>query len=266
MRYHKTKSIGFTLNKKTKLSALVIAHNEEQQILDCLSSITFADEIIVILDKCNDNTKKLASQVTSLIFEGSWDLEGDRRNFGISVCNFDWILEVDCDERVTTSLAEEIMRSIERVESGYLLVPFDNFIGKNLVRHGWGAYFGVSAKPCLFSKGCKEWGGQRVHPSIKLDNFQGVLENRMLHFVDRDISDMIQRLNRYSTARALDLIEADNIGTFRENFRRIFSRFYKCYFRRKGYKEGYYGFLIALCASLYPILSFLKAHLESNGR
>ncbi len=86
----------------------------------------------------------------------------------------------------------------------------------------------------------------------------------MEHYIDRDISDMIHRLDRYSTMRARDLRDSGNIGTFAHNLRRLFSRFFKCYVSRKGYREGGYGFLIALFAGLYPLLSYLKAKLEEE--
>jgi hypothetical protein len=73
---------------------------------------------------------------------------------------------------------------------------------------------------------------------------------------------MLRRLDRYTTARAQDLRESGDIGSYGRNLRRIISRFWKCYVGRKGYREGPYGFLIALCAALYPILSYLKARLD----
>ena len=88
------------------------------------------------------------------------------------------------------------------------------------------------------------------------------LDQRLVHYVDRSISDMLLRLDRYTTLRAQDLRESGDIGSFAHNIRRMFSRFWKCYIGRRGYREGAYGFLIALCAALYPILSYLKARLE----
>jgi hypothetical protein len=73
---------------------------------------------------------------------------------------------------------------------------------------------------------------------------------------------MLQRLDRYTSARALDLRDSGDIGRFGRNLRRIGSRFWKCYVGRRGYREGLYGFLIALCAALYPVLSYLKARLD----
>ena len=103
-----------------------------------------------------------------------------------------------------------------------------------------------------------------IHPTLELKGPKGELKNRMVHYVDRDISDMINRLNRYTTAKAADLRASGDIGSFGHNVRRIFSRFWKCYVARRGYREGVYGFLIALFASLYPILSYLKARLEKD--
>jgi hypothetical protein len=134
-----------------------------------------------------------------------------------------------------------------------------------LVRFGWGASFGKGSYVGLFRKGAKIWGQDRVHPKLQLSlNGGPVLTNRLDHYVDRDLTDMINRLNRYTSARAADLRDSGDIGKFSTNVRRIFTRFYKCYVSRRGYREGGYGFIIALCASLYPILSYLKARLDTK--
>lgn len=245
-----------------KLSALVVAHNEEAQLGECLARLSFADEIVVVLDRCTDRSKEIALAAGARILEGAWPLEGPRRNAGIATCTGDWTVEVDADERVSPALAEEIRSTIATAAPGYFLIPFDNYIGGRLVRYGWGAAWGVSAAPRLFSRGAKSWGSQRVHPALDLKGEKRSLRNPMEHYVDTDISDMLRRLDRYTSARAADLRDSGNIGEFWPNVRRIFSRFWKCYVARKGYREGQYGFLIALMAGLYPILSYLKASLE----
>ena len=247
-----------------KLSALVVAHNEEKQLADCLDSLRFADEIVVVLDKCTDRTKEIADQYNANTVEGAWHIEGHRRNTGLDACNGDWILELDADERVRPELAKEIREAIGKYNDGYFLVPFDNYIGNRRVRYGWGCSWGVSAAPRLSAKGAKRWGDQRIHPSLELKGPERKLTHRIDHYVDRDISDMLKRLDSYSSAKARDLREnPDGVG-YARNIRRMFSRFYKCYVSRKGYREGKYGFLIALMAALYPILSYLKAKLEEE--
>jgi glycosyltransferase involved in cell wall biosynthesis len=245
------------------LSALVVAHNEEAQLAQCLETLRFADEIVVVLDRCTDGSRDIAAGFTGRLIEGAWEIEGERRNAGIAACTGVWVLEVDADERIPAALADEVRRAIAEAGGDWHLVPVDNYIGERLVRHGWGASFGRGAHAALFRKGAKRWGTERVHPKLTFEGQGGRrLDNAVVHYVDRDISGLLRKLDAYSTARAQDLREAGNPGSFGHNVRRIFSRFYKCYVVRRGYREGPYGFLIALLAGLYPILSYLKARLE----
>jgi len=248
-----------------KLSAVISVHNEEAQLADCLKTLDFADEIVVVLDKCTDGSKAIAATFTGRIVEGSWTLEGERRNAAIAACSGEWVFEIDADERVPADLAAEIRRTVETTEYDWHEILVDNYIGGRLVRHGWGASFGKAAYPGLFRKGVKTWGNQRVHPRLEWSGRKGpMLASRLEHYVDRDISDMIRRLDSYSTARARDLRESGQIGSLPSNIRRLFSRFLKCYVFRKGYREGGYGLLIALFAGLFPLISHLKARLEKD--
>ncbi len=245
-----------------RLSALVVAHDEERQLGECLGGLRFCDEIVVLLDRCSDGSREVALRYTERVVEGAWPIQGHRRQAGVDACRGAWIFETDADERVSPELAAEVRATIEGSGFDVHRVPYDNYVGKRLVRYGWGAQFGVGSKSCLYRKGVKSWGAERVHPKLvwQAGVRQGPpLRHRMVHFVDRDISDMIQRLDRYTTARALDLRDSGDIGSAFHNYRRIVSRFWKCFVGRKGYREGGLGFLIALCAALYPILSYLKA-------
>lgn len=249
-----------------KLSAVISVHNEENQLAPCLERLRFADEIVVLLDDCRDESKAIAASFTDRLVEGAWAKEGQRRNAGIAACRGEWIFEVDADERVPQELADEIRQVVETSSFGWHEIPVDNYIGARLVRWGWGASYGKAAYPGLFRKGVKQWGDQRVHPGLKWSGRKGpMLANRLQHHVDKNISDMIKRLDSYSTARAKDLRETgetwDSTAT---NFRRLFTRFFKCYVLRRGYREGGWGFLIALFAGLYPLLSHLKAKLEDG--
>ncbi len=248
-----------------KLSALITVHNEEARLAECLDTLRFADEIVVVLDNCTDGSKEIASRFTGRLVEGAWDIEGERRNDGIAACSGDWVLEIDADERVPQALAREIAETVASSGHDWHSIPVDNYIGARLVRYGWGAYMGRSAYAGLFRQGAKSWGRERVHPSLTLSARKGPrLENRLEHYVYRDISELIHRFDRYTTLRAQDLRASGDIGSFAANVRRIFSRFFKCYVSRKGHREGAYGLLIALFAGLYPIVSYLKARIEEE--
>ena len=118
------------------VSALVVAKNEENNLYDCLSSLKDTDEIVLILDKTTDKSKEIAEKFNCNINEGSWDNEGERRNFGIKKCKYEWIIEVDADERLSDGLIEEAKLAIKNLDlniTGYFLIPFNNYIGSKKV-------------------------------------------------------------------------------------------------------------------------------------
>ena len=248
-----------------RLSAVVVARNEEEQLDGCLAALAFCDEIVVVLDRTTDGSGAIARNHDARVIEGGWELEGPRRNTGLEAATGDWILEVDADERVSPELAAEVIATIASAAGpAHYLIPFDNYIGRQRVRYGWGASWGVSAAVRLFTPGAKVWGNERIHPSLALSGERRWLTCRMEHYVDRDISDMIARFDRYTAQRARDLRQSGDIGTLPRNLGRLFARFYKCYVLRKGYREGAWGVLIALFAGLFPLFSHLRARLEDD--
>lgn len=247
------------------LTAVVVAHNEAARLPACLETLRFADAIIVLLDKTTDNSAVIAAAVGATVLTGSYEREGDRRNTALAAVTTDWILEVDADERVSPELANEIRAAIRHPATAGFKLRVDNFIGDRLVKHGWGGSFGKHTSLCLFRRGTKHWGNQRLHPKVTFTGMLGgILDNPLQHYVDDSLSDTIARLNRYTTARAQDIREHQDGGTLAGAIRRLFSRFWKCYVGRQGYREGVYGLVIALAAGLYPLLSYCKAHSDDK--
>jgi glycosyltransferase involved in cell wall biosynthesis len=247
-----------------RLSALIVARNEEARLPDCLASVAFADEIVVVLDRSTDASAAIARAAGARVIEGAWEVEGERRNAGIAACTGEWILEVDADERVSETLARAVRATIATSAFAWHQVPVDNYVGDRLIRHGWAGSFGTTSVPRLFRRGAKRWRAQRVHPGLDWTGQEGprITEGALIHLVDRDISDMLRRLDRYSSAKAADLIASGNIGSLAANLRRFASRAFKSYVTRKGYREGAWGVLLAFCTGAFPLLAYLKARLE----
>jgi glycosyltransferase involved in cell wall biosynthesis len=243
------------------LSGLVCVHNEEARLAECLGRLAFCDEIVVVADRCTDRSEAIARKMGARVVSGIFPVEGLRKEAGVTACRGDWIVELDADEAVTPALAQEIRDTIARTDAGdWYQVPVDNFVGAQLVRHGWGGSFGASSVARLFRKGVKHWKSERVHPGTTFAGvYGGRLNNAILHKVDDDIADMVQRLNRYTDLRGQDLADSGKIKGLWDDLFRGVRRFCKCYVSRKGYKEGDIGFLIAIMAGLYPLLSNLKA-------
>src|SRR5205823_14295658 len=112
----------------------------------------------------------------------------------------------------------------------------------------------------LYRPGFQRWKPQRAHPGVAMSGrCAGRLDTPMRHQVDEDVGDMIDRLNRYTALRAADLADRGEPGELWDEVFRGLRRFWKCFVRRKGHREGGLGFLIALMAGLYPVLSHLRA-------
>ncbi len=229
---------------------------------------------MVVLDRCTDRSSEIAHQLADVVIEGGWEIEGARRNLGIRSCSGEWILEADADEFVPADLAREIREVIRDERFDNYGIPVRNYIGKHYVKHGWGnGSFGKKTYKGLFRKGTKWWGDERVHPKTTYSGDERAghnLQHGIDHYVDRDVSDMMQRLNNYTTQHARDMVdrgEANKIG-LATAFRKFLSRFLKVYFRREAYKEKELGIMVALCGALYPLISHIKAgeEFERRGR
>lgn len=247
------------------LSALCVVHNGEADLPECLASVAFVDEIVVVLDRCTDRSKAIAEAAGAKIIEGAWPIEGPRRNTGLAACSSDYTLEIDADERVSPELAQEIRAALAQSPQGGVFIPFDNRIGGKPIRYGWGAYNGVGGKRCLFPSHTKSWGDERLHPPVKQLPEVAKLQAQMIHHVYRDLPHMYARLLRYAQLAGEDMVDRDTIPRPTKTIRRFFSRFWKSYVSRQGRKEGFYGVAMALYSALYPALSHLMA-LEIRAR
>jgi glycosyltransferase involved in cell wall biosynthesis len=241
------------------LSALIVVRNGEADLPACLESVRFADETVVVLDRCTDGSKAIAERFAARIVEGAWEIEGPRRNAGLVSCTGEYTLEIDADERCPPELAAEIRLILERRPQGGVFIPFDNRIGGRAIAYGWGAYNGVGGKRCLFPSHSKTWGEGRLHPPVQQLPEVARTEARMIHHVYRDLPHMFERLLRYSRLAAEDMVEQGKTPSPWTTARRFVSRPWKSYVTRQGRREGFYGVALALYSALYPVLSHLMA-------
>ena len=183
---------------KIALSVVVITKNEGTRLADCLKSVDWADEVIVVDDKSADDTVAVARAHGAKVFERAMDIEGKHRNYAYSLANHDWVFSLDADERVTPELKQEIIETLKNNPScnGYA-VPRRNFVGNTWVRYG-GMY--PSAQLRLFRKGQFRYDEQaEVHPQAYMQDPRGTLKNDILHYTYRDFTDAIAKLRRMRT-------------------------------------------------------------------
>jgi glycosyltransferase involved in cell wall biosynthesis len=246
-----------------KISALVVARNEEIRIEGTLKSLHFADEIVVVLDRSIDKTKKIAKKYTKKIFEGSWPSEGKRRNYGLSKCSAEWILEIDSDEIVSKDLQKEIKHKTKKKDVDFYYLPLINYVAGKPIRYGWMACLAPDGKFSLFKRHSKTWFDGSVHPDYELDGNKGkVFSNHIDHYMSENISDLLSRFNRNTTLYAQDLKKKEIDVRKLLSIRKVFSRFLKSYITRAGYKSGKIGFFVGVLCAIYPLISSIKSKYE----
>ena len=248
-----------------QISALIIARNEERNISKCLESLKFADETVIILDRSSDKTEEFSKIYTKKIFSGNWIYEGDRRNFGITKCSYEWILEIDADEIISKELAKEIKIKINQKKYDYFYINLINYVYDKKIVGGWMACLAPDGKFCLFRRKNKIWSNKKVHPDYRIFGKKGKeFKNSIDHMMSKNLSELICRFNRNTSLHAEDLFDQE--ANLKKSFsiRKIFSIFIKCFFIRKGYKNGGLGLLVSILCSFYPYVAALKAKWLEN--
>ncbi|MBI4352885.1 MAG: glycosyltransferase family 2 protein [Candidatus Omnitrophica bacterium] len=245
------------MNEKIPLSVVVITKNEEARIAECLESVRWAAEIVVVDDVSTDKTVETAGRYTDRVFQRAMDVEGKHRNYAYSLASNEWVLSLDADERVTPELRDEIAELFQKGPAcnGYA-IPRKNFVGRTWARHG-GMY--PSAQLRLFRKDKFRYDElAEVHPQAYMPDPRGALKNDILHYTYRDFTDAIAKLDRQTDLEARKWFrEGRKAGTL-GILRKMIDRFWRAYFSKKGYKDGVIGLFLAVNSAMYQFLSFVK--------
>ena len=245
------------MSGKVSLSCVVITKNEEANIEGCLKSVhEWVDEIIVVDDQSSDRTLELARRYTNKIFHRQMDVEGKHRNWAYAQARNNWILSLDADERITVELKDEIDQALNK-ETAFaaFTIPRRNLLGNYWLR--WGGQY-PAAQLKLFRKDKFKWEEVQVHPRAFLDGRCGHLEKDIIHYSWRDFAHFFDKVNSQSTLEARKWIYTRRKMSMPHAFWRTVDRFFRKFIRKKGYKDGFYGFIAAFSDSLYQILSYAK--------
>lgn len=239
------------------LSVAILTKNEEKNIQRCLDSVAgWANEIIIVDDESTDNTIDIASRYTDRIIIRKMDVEGRHRNFAYAQAKNLWVLSLDADEVVSEELKAEIKGELAKQNpfNGFT-IPRRNFIGDYWVRYG-GWYPSPQLK--LFRKDKFRYEEVGVHPRAFMDDPCGHLKSDIIHYSYKNIEDFLNKLNNQTTREAQKWFLQGKPMTLGRFVWRTYDRFMRTYFGRKGYKDGFIGFVVAYFAGLYQFLSYLK--------
>lgn len=236
---------------------MIITKNEAERLGECLESVRWASEIIVLDDKSTDDTVQIAKRHTQKVYQRKMDIEGKHRNHAYALATHPWVLSLDADERVTPALRDEIVALLKNKPlcNGYT-IPRKNFMGKTWIRYG-GMY--PSAQLRLFQKDKFRYDEQaEVHPQAYMPDPRGTLKSDILHYTYRDFTDAVAKLDRQTDLEAMKWFrEKRKVGIF-GTLRKMVDRFFRAYFSKHGYKDGVIGLFLAVNAGMYQFLSFAK--------
>lgn len=244
------------MEEKLPLTVVVLTKNEEFRIRQCLDSVKWADEIIVVDDLSTDNTINIAKQYTEKIFSRKMEVEGTHRNWAYAQAKNNWVLSLDADELATAELKKEIADTLKKnpLENGFT-IPRRNYIGDYWVKYG-GWYPSPQLK--LFKKDKFRYEEVAVHPRAFMDDPCGHLKSDIIHYTYRNYEDFLRKLNNQTTYEAQKWYNQNKPMRLGRFLWRGYDRFMRSYFGRKGYKDGFIGFVIAFNAGLYQFVSYLK--------
>ena len=229
-----------------KISVYIIAFNEAEKIRDCINSILWADEIVVIDSNSTDGTTEIAQELGANVIQIEFNGYGDLRNKAISHCNGDWILSLDSDERCTVQVRDEILALINDAPLDIYHIPRRNFFMGRWIKHsGWYPNF---RQPQLFKNGMMSYDYKPVHEGyISHSNKEiGVINNIIWQFPFKNTEEVIHKANRYSTLGVKKLQENKVSGGVFKAFLHGLWAFIKHYIFKFGFLDGGPGFVIAI--------------------
>lgn len=244
------------------LSVVVIAKNEHNRIKDCLQSVHgWADEIVIVDDESTDDTRSIALAYTDTIFTRHMDLEGKQRNFGALKAKNDWIMLLDCDERMTDELKNEIALAIKDGDpkiAAYWAPQINYFGDVQLNNGGWS-----NPHIRLYNKKFVKWNESEydvIHPGLKFSEGYkgGSLKAKTIHYSFSNVENFIAKINRYSTLEAIKWHLDGRKMSLGKAIWRTIDRFWRRFISKKGYKDGYYGFVAAVLSGFHEFAAYSK--------
>ena len=245
---------------RATVAAVLHTYNEASQIARCLDALRWADEILLVDTFSTDRTVEIARAYTDRILQCPYVNAATTKNWALErapAC--DWLLFVDADEVVPAALAEEIRPAISQaVCNGYEVNVLTHLGGRPSRSTYWNPNYQVR----LFRRGFGRWEDREVHAHFQLEGRSGRLQHPILHYPYPDLAAYLTKLNRYTSFEARQMLrEARPLRDLRFPVRSILRsilQFHRLYVRRRGYRDGVYGFVISALSAMYPFLADAK--------
>lgn len=246
---------------KPTLSVIIAAKNEAINIADCIRSVAFADEVLVFDSGSTDDTVMLAEASGAKVFSVDWPGYGPQQNRAIAASTGSWIFSIDADERITTVLADEILNVINKEEFEVFDVARSSLFINKFMRHsGWWP----DRTRRLFKRDSAKFTTHEIHANLSTNRAVGHLKQHIVHFSYRNMHDVLEKMNRYSSGSARDLKAQGKKGSLKSAIAHGVWAFIRTFFIKLGFLDGAEGFMVAFLNAETSYYKHLKLKFIQN--
>ena len=248
-----------------KLSVVVITKDEESAIGRCLDSVRWADEIVVLDSGSTDRTVEIAREHGARVeVSADWPGFGPQKNRALALAGGEWVLSLDADEWVPEDLAAEIRAAIAAPDghAGFELSRSSSFCGREMRHSGWWPDHILR----LFRRDAARFSEDIVHERVLLDGRVGRLTRPLRHESFVSLHEVVDKMNRCSTAGAQMRVMRGKGGSVGAAVARGLWAFVRTYVLRAGFLDGREGFVLAVANAEGTYYRYLKAWLARRGR
>lgn len=248
----------------TKISAYIIAYNEEQKIAPAIRSVQWADEVVLVDSHSQDGTARIATELGARVVQVEFTGFGALRNQGVAACTHPWIFSLDADERCTRDAADEMRRAVAADQHDLFFMPRRNFfLGREIRHSGWYPNY---RQPQLFRKEAMAYEASPVHEGYvqRSPRAAGHLRSPIWQLPYKNLEEVLAKVNRYSTLGAAKPRQAGS--TMGQAFTHASWAFLKHFVFKRGLMDGWAGFLIALSYFEVTFYRYAKTYEAANAR
>ena len=238
------------------LSVIIVAKNEAHNIVECVRSCAFADEILVLDSASTDGTPDLARQAGARVHETDWPGYGPQQQRGIALASSDWVLSLDADERVTPALQQEIVQAISNPwADGYRLPRLSTFCGQFIHHSGWRPDYTLR----LVKRELAGFTDHFLHAHMTVQGRKADLRQDIIHYSYRDLHDVLDKLDRYSSGNAKDMLSKQTSAKgLSHALGHGFWAFFRTFILRAGFLDGSAGLMLAIYNAQCTYYKYLK--------
>lgn len=240
----------------SKLSVLIPAGNEENNIVDCVKSARWADEVVVVDSFSSDRTVELAKPLVDRVLQHEYVNSATQKNWAIPQMSHEWVFVLDADERITPELAAEIQSILadETPHAAFRVWRRNHFMGRPVRFCGW------QNDSCirLFRRDLARYQDREVHADLECDGTIGALKGKLLHYTFVSFDQYMKKFDRYTTWAAGDRAKKTAVVGWRHFTLRPLWRFFRHYVLKRGFLDGKTGLIISALAAFSVFLKYAK--------